>query len=83
MLPAVHFDDYHFFRADKVNDKRADGILTPEFKAAKSAVSEMIPKQPFGIGQPFPQGPDEFPIRCHPSPQPSPLPGERELLDAV
>ena len=81
MLPAVYFDDYVFLDTDKIDNKGTNRILPPEFPASKFPVPQMTPQSPFGIGQALPQGLGELPGQSsNPSPQPSPLAGEREFL---
>ena len=80
MLPAIHFNDQVFLYADKIDNKGTNRILPPEFPAAKLSVPQMTPQQPFGISQAFSQGPGALlGHSSHPSPQPSPLSGEREF----
>src|SRR5208337_1497346 len=80
MWPAINFNDKVFLYTDKIDNKGTNRILPPEFPAAKLSIPQMTPQQPFGIGQAFSQGPGTLPGQLsHPSPQPSPLSGEREF----
>jgi hypothetical protein len=78
MLPAINFNDQVFLYADKIDNKGTYRILPLKFSAAQFSITQMTPEKPFGIGQAFSQGPGALIGHCHPSPQPSPLSGERE-----
>lgn len=46
---AVDFEDQCEFGAVEVSDEGADGVLTPELKAAKPPVADALPDEGLGI----------------------------------
>jgi hypothetical protein len=53
VLNAVEFDGKSSLVAVEVNDIGIDGVLTPEFETAKSAIAQQRPEELFGIGMSF------------------------------
>jgi hypothetical protein len=78
MLSAINFNNNIFLQADKIHNKGTHRILPPEFPTAQLSIPQMTPQPPFGIGHLLSQGSGELPGHLRrPSPQPSPLAGER------
>ena len=77
MLAPVNLYNQFLLQADKVYNKRANGMLTSKFPSTKSSITQIIPKHSFSISQAFSQIQSKVLVQGFP-PHPNPLPSRGE-----